>query len=333
MTQAIGIHRVLIAQPIDPLATGVLEELGFVVRSASSTDLKVLTAKLHWADALVVRNLRVDQRMLQGASDLKVVGVHGVGTDAIDLPAATGAGVIVFNTPDSNYQSVAEHTIALLLALAKQLLPACDALRSGHYAFRYVAKPIELDGKTFGVVGFGRVGRAVARLASGIGMRIVVFPSARADLSSVPEDYRIVSELDMLLAVADVVSLHVPLTVETRGIIDARRLSLMKNSALLLNTARGALVDADALVMALRNGEIAGAGIDVFTEEPVPADHPLLRLERVIVTPHLGGSTDGALRRAAISIVEGIACAARGEIPVATINVSAWENARRRILG
>jgi D-3-phosphoglycerate dehydrogenase len=333
MTPTPGIHRVLIAQPIDPIATQRLEELGFVVRTASSADPNVPAGELKWADALIVRNLRIDRPMLQGASDLKVIGVHGVGTDPIDLAAATEAGVIVFNTPDSNFQSVAEHTIALLLALAKRLLPAREALRAGEHAFGYVAEPIELDGKTFGVVGFGRAGRAVARLAAGIGMRIVVLPSGRADLATVPESYRIARNLNELLAVADVVSLHVPLTANTRGMIDASRLSTMKRSALLLNTARGALVDEDALVAALRNGEIAGAGIDVFTTEPVSPDHPLLRLDRVVATPHLAGSTDGALRRAATSLIEGLVRAARGELPAATINVAAWEEARRRILG
>ena len=328
-----GVRHVLIAQPIDPVATPRLESIGFDVRTAPSSDPRVILGEVGWADALIVRNFRVDAHMLSVARQLKVIAVHGVGTDSIDLEAATKYGIVVFNTPDSNYQSVAEHTMALVLALAKRLVVAREGLLAGDYAVRYRAEPFDLDGKTIGLVGFGRVGRAVGQLASAFGMRVIVFDPSLTGPDVLPPGYHRAAELDELLAGADVVSLHVPLTPETRGMINARSLSLMKRSAMLINTARGALVDERALEAALRLEQIAGAGLDVFTVEPVPANHPLLRLDQVVATPHVAGASGGALRRAAIAIVEGIQRASEGDKPRNLVNPTAWLVALARIRG
>ncbi len=330
-----GIKRILIAQPIDPVGPDGLARAGFEVRSASSSDPDVLVEEIRWADALIVRNLRVERRMLEVAQDLKVIGVHGVGTDPIDLATASERGVVVFNTPDSNFKSVAEHTFALLLGLAKCLVPANAAVRAGDYAYRYAAAPLALDGKTIGIVGLGRVGRAVATLASAFGMRVLAFDPAIAQGAAVEMQpgWTLVDDLDRLVEDADVITLHVPLTPETRGMIDAARIGRMKRSAILLNTARGALIDEAALAEAVQEGRLGGVGLDVFAVEPVPAGHPLTGFDRVIVTPHLAGSSDEAMRRAALALVEGMTRASLGERPANLVNPSAWEAAAARIRG
>jgi D-3-phosphoglycerate dehydrogenase / 2-oxoglutarate reductase len=332
LDNVIGLRRVLIAQPIHSIAQQLLETAGFEVRTASSPDAAVVTAEIPWADVLIVRNLRVDSAMIEAARELRLIGVHGVGTDRIDLGAVSGRAIAVFNTPDANATSVAEHAMALLLGVAKRIIPARHALQSGDDAFRYRAQPIELAGKTAGIVGYGRVGRAFAVLARAFGMQIVVFDPALPDESGLEPGER-VDDLDTLLRESDAVSLHVPLTPATKGLIDARRLWLMKPSAVLVNTARGALVDEEALLRALLDGQIAGAGLDVFAVEPVPAEHPLLHLDPVVATPHLAGSTDGALRRTALALVDGIERAARGERPPNLIDDDGWLRARRRIIG
>ncbi|MGH6886046.1 MAG: NAD(P)-dependent oxidoreductase, partial [Geminicoccales bacterium] len=253
------------------------------------------------AHALIVRSeTRVTADLLARAPHLRVVARAGTGVDTIDVHAATRRGIAVLNAPGANTVSAGEHAMGLLLALVRRIPEAAAAMRGGDWD-RKRFEGSELRAKTMGIVGLGRIGGHVAQLARAFGMQVVahdpyLLPERAAELT-----VRLLP-LETLLRTADVVSLHVALTEDTRHLIDARRLRLMKPTAVLINTARGELVDEAALAEALRERRIGGAAIDVFATEPLPADSPLRGLDRVILTPHLAASTAEAQERVAVEI-------------------------------
>ena len=260
------------------------------------------------ADAVLVRSAtKITRESLAKANRLKVIGRAGVGVDTIDVDAATEHGIAVLTAPAGNTIAAAEMTMALLLALVRRVPAADRSMRAGEWD-RTRFTGTELYGKTLGLVGAGRIGGEVARRARAFGMTIVAFdPHLPADRA---EDLQItLGQLDDVLRAADVVSVHAPLTEQTAGLIDARRLALLKPSAVLLNVARGGLVDEAALIEALKAKRLAGAALDVFSAEPLPADHPLRSLDNVILTPHLGASTAEAQRNVAVEIAEGVRAA------------------------
>lgn len=262
-------------------------------------------------DAIITGTDALTAAVIAASPRLKTIVKHGVGLETIDLDAARSHGVIVSATPASIHDSVADLTLALILALARKIVPAHLEMRVGGW------KPffgIELMDKTLGLVGLGRIGKAVCMRAQGFGMAVIAadpYPDlAFAEMHHV----RIVS-LDELLATADVVSLHVPAEMVKRTLIGETELTRMKPSALLINTARGQLVDEEALAEALRNGRIAGAGLDVFVHEP-PIGSPLLTLDNVVLTPHIGGRTLDGQRRMGEMAIENCLRALRGEEPL-----------------
>jgi D-3-phosphoglycerate dehydrogenase len=230
---------------------------------------------------------RFSERVFAACPSLRLVSVWGTGTDHVDLAAAQRYGVKVANTPGVSAISIAEHALALLLAVARQI-PAMDAsTRRGEWRRGHL---VQLHGKTCGIIGYGAIGREFARIASGIGMRVIAWtmnPDRYPDVDFVP--------IDELCATSDVISIHLRLSPETTGLIGAAALSLMKRSAILINTARGAIVDEAALMQAISSGQIAGAGLDVFAVEPLPVDHPITDLGSVVITPHCAGITPEAL--------------------------------------
>ncbi|HUP55415.1 MAG TPA: NAD(P)-dependent oxidoreductase, partial [Methylomirabilota bacterium] len=234
---------------------------------------------------------------LARAPHLRVIARTGIGYDAIDVAAATRRGIAVCNTPDGPTTSTAEHAITLMLLVAKNVKAAETALTTGTATGYYSRHDgIELDGKVLGLVGFGRIARHVARIAAGLGMRITTF-DPYLPTSGVPTGIDRAPTLDALLGAADVVSVHVPLTDESRNLFGAAKFAAMKPGAVFINTARGGLVDHDALLAALESRYLFGAGLDVTSPEPLPADHPLLRRDDVIVTPHVASATaDGKAR-------------------------------------
>lgn len=233
---------------------------------------------------------RIDQSVLEAAPRLKVIARYGVGTEQVDLEAACRQGVAVTNTPGANADAVAELTIGFLFALARGLVPAVEAARGGNWT---PVRGRSLEGRVVGLVGFGAVGRAVARRAAALGCRVLACdPLADARLAS--DHGTELASLDELLAQADFVSLHVPLSPETRALADDAFLAKMRRGSYLVNTARGEVVDEAALLRAVESGHLAGAALDTLVDEPPPADHPLLHAERVIVTPHVGAHADGA---------------------------------------
>ncbi len=253
-------------------------------------------------DSEIIINIRSSCRFTAAVFDqcprLRLLSIWGTGTDNVDLPAAARHGVTVTNTPGVSAPSIAEHCLALLLAVARRI-PRLDAdVRGGAWPR---GRMMQLEGKTLGVIGLGAVGRRFAALGAAVGMRVIAWtPHPNPALG-----FRLV-ELDQLLASSDVVSLHLRLSPETEGLIGRRELARMKPQAILLNTARGPIVDEPALVDALAAGRLAGAGLDVFTSEPLAAGHPLSRLEHVVLTPHCAGITPEALEAGLRMAVENV---------------------------
>ena len=265
---------------------------------------------------------KVDSEVMDAASNLKVISTYSVGFDHIDVEAATKRGIYVTHTPGVLTDAVAEFTICLLLAITRKILDADRTIRSGQWNKPwnpfFLTGP-ELKGKTLGIIGMGRIGRAVAEKIKGFGMKIIyydVYRNERAE-KELGVEYK---DLDTVLKESDFVSLHVPLTKETKHMIGERELKLMKTSAYLINTARGPVVDTDALVKALKERWIAGAALDVFEQEPLPPDHPLIKLENVVLAPHIASATIEARQRMAELAARNLIAVLKGEEPPALVN-------------
>jgi D-3-phosphoglycerate dehydrogenase len=258
--------------------------------------------KAERVDAVIVRTLPFGAEAIAAAPSLKVISRHGVGYDTIDVAAATRRGIPVLIAPAANAVSVAELTICLMLTAARAVPRHDAAIRAGTWDRAHVG--MQLSGRTLGLVGIGAIGKMVARFAAGLGMRVIAFdPYARlaAGESSVIE---MVDSLDKLLEHSNVVSLHCPLTDETRNLIGAAQLARMPKGSILVNAARGQLVDDVSLAEALRSGHLAAAGLDTLPKEPLPEGHPYRALANLVMTPHMGGSTDAALDSVAVIAAE-----------------------------
>jgi D-3-phosphoglycerate dehydrogenase len=253
----------------------------------------------------------IDRAALQCADRLKVIARYGVGVDSVDLQAAQEKNIIVTNTPGANSVSVAELTLALMLALARQIPEAVAATHQGRFPR---LSGMSLEGKTIGIVGLGAIGKQLARRLSGFDCRLLAYePYPDAAFA---REYRVeLVEMDALLSQSDFVSLHLPVLPETRGMVDARFLARMKKGAYLVNTARGELVDETALLAALQSGQLKGAALDALAQEPPDPAHPLLALGQVIATPHLGAQTDGSTNSMGWMAFQDCLAVLRGEEP------------------
>ena len=288
----------LLYEAMHEVGTRLLQERGEVL-VAPALDEVTLRSLVRDVDAIVVRaNGRVSRAVIEAAPRLRVVGRHGVGLENIDLTAATERGVWVVFTPEANSESVAEHFVALALALSKRVLEADQALRGGQWNVRYEYIGREVFGKTLGVVGFGRIGRTTARIChQGFRMSVIYYDVVAAPSEIEEETQARRATLEELLRTADYVSLNLPLTRETRHIIGRDQIRWMKPTAYLLNLGRGPLWDERAVLEGLEQGWIAGAGTDVFEEEPTAKDNPLFRHRRFVCTPHMAAHTEEAMRR------------------------------------
>jgi len=308
----------LILQPVHTIAAHLLANAGLA--AVTGTEVSAPERVV----ALVSRNAPVTAEVMARFPALRVIAKHGVGLDAIDVPAATSRGLPVVYTPGANALSVAEHALALILAVAKRLLPADRAVRADDFAYKFRGEFLELSGLTLGIVGLGRIGRDLARMAGlGLGMRVVAHsPSVPDELFRESGVQRI--DLLELLARSDVVSLHAPARPGESPLMGASQLAAMKPGAILVNTARGSVVDEVALVEALTSGHLGGAGLDVFAEEPPRPDHPLFRLDNVVLSPHVGGSTDASLERMARGVAEQVVDVLNGRRPAHLANPEVW---------
>ncbi len=309
---------VLIAEELSP---ATIEALGpdFEVRHTDGADRAALLKDIVDVDAILVRSATmVDAEALHVAKNLKVVARAGVGLDNVDVEAATQAGVMVVNAPTSNIVSAAELAVALLLASARNISPAHAALRQGEWK-RSKYSGVELADKTVGVVGLGRIGLLVAQRLSAFGVRLVAYdpfvqPSRAAQLGVT------LMPLEDLLEQSDFITVHLPKTKETVGLIDEAALKLVKPTVHIINAARGGIVDEQALYNALAEGRVAGAGVDVYAKEPC-TDSPLFALDNVVATPHLGASTDEAQEKAGVAVAKSVRQALAGELVPDAVNV------------
>jgi D-3-phosphoglycerate dehydrogenase len=299
--------RVLIADKLEPAGVELLRDAGIEVETRLGLKGEDLARALREFDACIVRSQpRVTAECLENPGRLRAIARAGVGVDNIDVPAATRRGVVVMNTPGGNSVSAAEHTIALLLALARRV-PAADAVVKAGGWDRNKFVGTQAAGKTLGVIGLGRIGREVARRAKGLDMDVIALDPFVTAAKAAELGYEVAASLDELLPRVDFLTVHVPLSDETRSLIGARELALMKKSARVLNVARGGIIDEPALADALASGTIAGAGVDVFTAEPIAPDNPLLKAPNVVLTPHLGASTVEAQETVAVEAAQLVA--------------------------
>jgi D-3-phosphoglycerate dehydrogenase len=298
-----ALYSVLIADAVHPAGREILDSDPRIRADVETgLDEKALIARIDDYDALIVRSkTKVTKPVIDAASRLRAIGRAGIGVDNIDIPSATERGIVVFNTPDANATTTAELSIAHLMSLSRNLPQADRAVRDGEWKpARYSG--VELARKTLGVVGFGTIGRLVAERCAALRMRVLAYdpfvaPEIMAKHSAEAAD------LETLLACADYVTLHCPLSEKTRHLIDAARLASMKPGARIINCARGGLIDETALLEALQSGQLAGAALDVYEAEP-PTGSPLLALDKIVLTPHLGASTEEAQLAVSLRIAE-----------------------------
>jgi D-3-phosphoglycerate dehydrogenase len=314
---------VVLAGPIHPDGHAQLEREARVVVS-DETDAGVIAAAADAAGLLIRTRPRATETLMAACPRLRVVGRHGAGLDTVDIPAATQLGIAIVHAPGSNAQAVAEHTLMLILCCAKRALQVDRWTRARDWRARRDYANVELAGRTLGIVGVGNIGRRVARFAGALGMRVLGY-----DKYLTPEEVRRrgaepVASLEALLPQADVLTCHTPLTPETRGMIGAKTLALLRPGAIFVNTSRGPVHEERALFDALLTGRLAAAGLDVFEEEPSPLDNPLFNLDTVVCSSHVAGVTGEAHRQAALQVTGEMLRVLRGERPEVLVNPEVW---------
>ena len=296
--------KVLVTDPLAREGLAILESArGLEVVNAPGLKGDALLEAMADADGLVVRSgTQVTRALIEAAPKLRVIGRAGIGVDNVDVPAATARGIAVVNTPEGNNVTTAEHAIALLVALARHVPAASASMKAGKWE-KSRFQGVELYNRTLGVIGLGNIGRIVAERARGLAMRVIAYDPFIAPETAQKLDVELV-ELDELLERSDAISVHVPKTQGTTGLLGAEAFRKVRRGVLVVNAARGGIVDEAALLEALNDGRVGGAALDVFVEEPPPKDHPLVHHERVICTPHLGASTEQAQINVSIAVAE-----------------------------
>ena len=286
--------KILVTENVHPVGPDLLKAAGHQVVFADR-DMDIIRREIVDADAVFVRIIDLDEALLSTAKNLKIVSKHGVGYDNIDIEYCKRRGIPVTLALNANSQSVAEHAVALMMALAKNLVPVSRAYAQIGFAAKNSAPGMEVWGKTVGVIGLGHIGTRFARMcAGGFGMKVLAYDPY---VKTAPEGVTLTDDLEGLLRQSDVVSLHCNLTDETRRILNKERLALMKPTAILINCARGPMVEEEALAEALQSGRLAGAGLDVTDPEPVPEGSPLFQIPNLIITPHYAPTTREASSR------------------------------------
>ncbi|MDA1015017.1 MAG: phosphoglycerate dehydrogenase [Planctomycetota bacterium] len=299
-------YRILITDSLSTAGLDLLREtdgLEVVIPEQKSLTVAELRDALQSTDGIIIRSAtKLTAEVLDGQSRLKIIVRAGVGVDNIDIPAATRSGIVVMNTPAGNTTSTAEHTIAMMMALSRKIPNAAASTRSGQWD-RKSFMGTQLSGKTLAVVGLGRIGMAVAKRAQGLEMQVIGYDPFLAEERAAEEKIELFRNVDDVVDRCDYVTVHTPLTDETRGIINAERIARMKKGVRILNCARGGIVDEAALADALNSGHVAGAALDVFENES-PGGSPLMAMENVVATPHLGASTGEAQELVAVEAAE-----------------------------
>ena len=315
---------VLLAGPIHPDGVKQLEAEARVVVSNEETEAGIIKAAQEASGILFRIKPDCTRSLMAACKQLKVVGRHGAGLDIVDLDAATDLGVAVVHAPGSNSNSVAEHAIMLMLASAKQAVVVDKRTRLADWGKSRTQGLLEMNGRTLGIIGVGNIGRRVAKIAGAMGMRVIGYDKYVAADEVRNRGAEPMPDMASVLRQADVVTCHTPLTKETRHMIDAEAIALMKPGVIFINTSRGKVQDEEALRVALEGGKIRAAGIDVFEEEPVSSDSRLLQLDNVIVSPHIAGVTEETTRGMAIQVTAEMLRVLRGEKPHVLGNPDLW---------
>lgn len=315
--------KIVLSAIINEKALALLREAAEVVVLEGCTAEKLAAAVPDATGVGLRGSTRLTAEMIRRAPNLRVIGRHGVGYDTVDVEAATERGIPVVYTPGANTDSVVAHAWALLLALARRL-PFWHRCVREDWEQRYVAMNVDLLGRTLGLIGFGRIGRGMVPVAQAFGMRVLAVDPYVEEAQAASAGATLVS-LEELLQESDFISLHAPLSEETRGLIDREAVAKMKPGAILVNTARGGLVDLDALEEGLRSGKLAGVGLDVFPVQPPDPNHPLFTYENFLGTPHVAAMTPETDERIALTMAAGMLAVLRGERPANVVNPEVWE--------
>lgn len=287
---------------------------------------ETLVANVQDADGILVQYAQITAEVMDQLPRLRAIGRYGVGVDSVDIDAATARGIAVTNVPDYGTEAVSDHAIGLAVSLARGIPLLDRSLRAGRYDVS-LAKPLfQFSGRVFGVLGLGRIGTATARKAAGLGYRVIGH-DARVEPGTERDGIEVVG-FEELIERSQVLSVHTPLTEQTRGLIGAEQLAAMRSDALLINTARGGIIDTAALVEALRAGSIAGAGIDCHEQEPLPASHPIAELDNVVLTPHAAWYTEQSSAELKRRTLEGVADVLAGRSPRNLLNPAALDQPR-----
>ncbi|WP_305072404.1 hydroxyacid dehydrogenase [Propionivibrio sp.] len=319
--------KVVITQRLHDKGMELLEQHAQAV-VAGTGNPRELDPFLADADGLIIRIGSIDRQGLLAAKNLKVIGRPGVGVDDVDVATCTELGIPVVIVPGANTRSVAEHAMLLMFATAKDLLRSDQETRRGNFGIRSSFKAYELKGRTLGLIGGGAIGSEFGRMAQGIGMNVMVYDPFLKKDDVEARGWRHVANLDDLYREADVISIHVPLTEQTRNMIGDREFGLMKKDAILINCARGGIIDEDALYRALKENRIHGAGTDVLAKEPFDTTSPLMSLDNFVLTPHMAGQTKEAAAGVATGAVEGVLAVIRGEKWPKVCNPEAYNHPR-----
>lgn len=317
--------KLFIPEPISRSGTDLLETAVDCIspwREKNNDDPEKHRAELNDSDAVIVRLFKISAEDLERCSRLKVIAKHGVGVDNIDLQAAHERNIRVVYTPIANSNAVAEHAMSLLLALSRNIGPAFQAVRDGRFAERNRFQGVELAGKTLGIVGLGRIGSKVARMATaGFSMNAIGYdPYSEESQSDLPIERT--GRIEDLFEKSDFLTFHVPLNDNTRHLVNQENLALVKPSCRIINTSRGGVVDENALRDALERGSIAGAALDVFEQEPLPETHPLCHAPNILLTPHISSSTKESLDRMAVDAATGVLDVLAGREPAYPVRLA-----------
>jgi len=307
-----NLPKVFISEPINPQGVQLLKnkvELMYAPDTGKSTAI----AMIGEADAAILRATTIfDRDVIKQGSKLKMIVRTGVGMDNVDMKAAGELGILVCNTPNTNDETVAEHTLAIVLALAKQIVLMDRAVRQQNWNERFSPNQMDIAAKTIGIIGYGKIGRATARKCLAMGMKIMIYDPY---IGLADDNITIAKDIKDIFKESDFVSLHCPSGPDNLNLVNALHLSLMKPGAFLINTSRGSLVDEKALTEHLQNARIAGAGLDVFKEEPLKAGHPFLNLPNVLLSPHVAGSTKESNQRISVAAAQAVIDVLSGKTP------------------
>lgn len=299
-------QKVLLVDPIAAEGIDLLKQNGLQVELLQDNSVENIKKYVVDADAILVRTSKITREIIEAGTKLKVVARHGVGVDNIDLQAASEKKIPVTNTPHANTVSVAEHVMGLMIALAKNMRKTDLALRDGHFEVRNKYIGVELEGKTLGIIGLGKIGQKVGKIAAyGFGMKVIGYdPYVKPE--QLDPAIEMTSDWDLIFKESDFVSLHMPLLESTRGIVGIKEFKMMKRTAYFINAARGSVANERDLIQALQEGLIAGLGTDVYDQEPPAKDNPLFSMDNTVVTPHMAAHSHDAMIKMATHAAQGV---------------------------